>query len=807
MNRYNPFCRLVMLIVVLLSLTFSASGQFTLSGTILEGRQPLSFVTITLKQDSLIRASTLSDKEGRFSLSVPAPGQYLLIASIVNYNTVQQTLNLRRDSSLQLSLERSARQLNGVTVIAKTPLIERKSDRIVLNVAQSISTSGSTYWEVLSRSPGVMASNSGNISVIGKAALVLIDGRITGVSGEDLAELLRSKAADGIEKIEIYTNPPARFDAQGGAVINIITKKKTTVGRDLGFRSGYRQGYLARFSTGTSFNVSTPKLRLSGNYGFAPAQVRATEDEYVRYGSGSNTSNWAMGHVRRVKLESHDFGLGGEYQVNKRQILGLKIDGFSRYNRADRRIFTDVRNASDRLDSTLVTQNINSVKRNQWSGNFNYRITTDTSGGLLELDINHSEYRAATDQTILTRGFDQAAQPKPIFFDVRSDALQQIKVSSAQLRYAHTFNKTDLEMGMKITRSTTDNDLNFLRNTLSGYVNDPQRSNVFEYTEHIQAAYFSMSHRFAKTQVQGGLRGEFTKTRGISRTLQQVNTNNYFRLFPSLFIQHTLVPDKHQLGLQYSRRINRPDYWRLNPFQFYTTPYAYLQGNPFLQPSFQHNAELSYTYKNAYTLALFINYTDAPFTNITVQDNANQLLLNNQVNLKNNKEYGAYINISKSIRPWWESTWFVQASYREENTVLDNRLINLQMWTAYFNTVQSFVLSRKKGWRAEITAWYSAPTVQGIYTLKSSNDISFTVRKSLWKNKATLAMGVQDLLFGNFYRITINTPGQFNGFSGRNDTRLLTFNFTYRLSSKLKVSRIKDRKTGAEEEKQRLGNL
>ncbi len=792
---------------ILLVISLTTSAQVSIRGTATDkNNQPLAFVTILIRQDTSIRASTLTDAGGQFNLTVSASGTGTLIATLINYTPLELPVDFSKSLTLQLQLQRKTETLKGVTVIAKAPLIERKTDRLVVNVAQSISTSGSSFWELLTRAPGVTASNSGNISVMGKSTQVLIDGRATGVSGEDLAELLKTKQADQVEKIEIYTTPPARFDAQGGTVINIITKKRTTTGRDISFRSTYRQGYLARFSMGTAFNYSTPKLRLSGNYGFAPAKIRGTEDEYVRYVNTPAFSYWTMGHVRKVKAESNDFGLSGEYQVNKKQVLGFKVDGFFKYNRGNRTIFTDVRNVLNIVDSSLITSNLNSVKRDQLSANLNYRIITDSTGGLLEADFNHSQYNARTAQNIFTQGYDGAAQPKPVFFDIRSNAIQQIRFSSAQLRYARSFKKTDLEMGVKVTGSHTTNDLAFTQRSGAIYVNDPQRSNTFRYTENIQATYLSMTSHFPKTELQMGLRAEFTQTRGVSPTLQQATTRDYFRLFPTLFVQHTLVPNKHQLGLQYGRRINRPDYWRLNPFQFYTTPYAYLQGNPFLQPAFLHNTELNYTFKNAYTVAVFFNYTDNPFTNITTQDNASQLLLNNQVNLENNKEYGGYINLSKSIRPWWESTFFLQASHKEENTLLNNKLVTLRMWTAYINTVNSFTLSKKKGLRAEVTAWYSAPAVQGIYKLRSSNDISFTIRKSLWKNKGTLTVGVQDLLFGNFYRIAVNSPGQSNGFSGRNDTRTYSLNLTYRISRN-KVTRIKDRKTGSEEEKQRLGNL
>lgn len=799
--------------VFLVAIANMAFAQISIKGTVSDSQnQPLGFVTIVIKQDSALIATTLSAKDGAFGFVLNAPGNYTLSASLINYQPLVQQLAAKEGVTVVLRMTRKTELLKGVTVTAKAPLIERRADRMILNVAQSISASGSTYWDVLSRSPGVTITNSGDIRVLGKSTLVLIDGRPAGVSGEDLAEWLRSKPADLIDKIEIFTNPPARFDAQGGTVINIITKKRQTTGRDLAFRSTYRQGYLARFSFGTAFNISTPKFRLSGNYGFSPSKVRGTEDEYVRYGTDPNYTYWNMGHVRRVKAESNDFGLSGEYQLNKKQVLGFKVDGFFRYNQGNRMVFTDVHNASALRDSSLITSNANSVKRNQFTANINYRILTDTTGGRLEADLNYNQYNARTAQYIYTQSYDAASQPKPVYFDARSNSDQQIRVKSAQLRYSKPFKGAalDLEAGIKITSSNTTNELDFTRRNGSGpYLDDPQRSNDFTYKEDIQAAYLSLNRHFPKTELQLGLRGELTQTKGISPTLQQVSTNNYFKLFPTFFLQHTFVPNKHAIGLQYGRRISRPDYWRLNPFQFYTTPYAYLQGNPFLQPAFLHNTELSYTYRNAYTFAVYFNYTDNPFTNITEQDNVNKLLLNTQVNLKNNIDYGAYFSASKALTSWWESTLFLLASHRVEKTKvisLGGQLVTLRAWTGNINTVNGFTLSKRKAIRAEITAWYNAPSIQGIYKLKSSNDISITLRKTLWKGKGTFAIGVQDLLFGNFYRITVNAPGQANGFSGRNDTRMYNLNFTYRFT-KNKVTRIKDRKTGSEEEKVRLGNL
>jgi Outer membrane protein beta-barrel family len=777
---------------------------------------PIEFVTVSLyNSDSTYMSGSVSDDSGNFSITTAIQGNFYLKCSNIGYETLFVTYNgvEIRNNSYKLGVLKmkkdSATTLSEVSVISKRKVFERKIDRLVFNVNQNITAGSNSLLEILNKAPGVRADNNGGVSVVGKNSIVLIDGKQVQLSGEDLTDFLRGKQADIIERVEVYVNPPAKFDAQGASVINIITKKRKTAGYDGTFRATYKQGFNARYALGTVLNYSNRQFRFSANYSYAPSVFRTTEDEYVDYSLASGSiSSWRMRHVRRADAWSHDASFSVEYNPGKNHAIGIQTDGFLKGSTGIRTIGTVITSGSGTLDSSLNTVNRSFPKRNQGNANFYYKFTTDTLGGSLSLNLNINHYQARTIQEIKTNSFDAFQNIKPNVFGANSNSDQRIFVKSFKIDWSKPIDsKTEFAAGLKIVNSETDNDIVFkLQQPGGGYVTDPGRTNIFTYNEEIKSGYINGYHNFGKFGVQVGLRGEYTATKGVSKTANIITRNDYFRLFPTVYLQYDVVPDKHQLTLSYGKRIRRPDYWRLNPFQFYTTPYSYLQGNPFLQPSFNHSADITYNLKNTYSLTIYYNYTSQPFTNITNQNNLTGELVNNQVNLKNNSDLGIYTSIPLNFTKWWEGNVFIQGARKAEVTIFDNAPVTLKNWFGYVNYTNSFEISKKKSLRAEVNLWYASPGIQGIYRLKSTNDISLSVRKGFWKNKGQLTLGIQDLFYGNIYRINVDYKNQRNGFTEKNDTRMFTLNFLYRFS-KNNTTKIRQRRTGAEDEKSRLGNL
>jgi hypothetical protein len=775
---------------------------------------PVEFVTVSLfRSDSVFISSTISDSLGKFSIAVPAEGILYLKYSHIGFEDTFIVVDIphiiaRGNDLGVIKMKKDVSVLTGVNVMGKKKIIERKIDRIIFNVSQSISAGSSSFLEILNKTPGVRADNNGGVSVAGKSSIILIDGKQVQLGGDDLADLLKGKQADIIDRIEVYANPPAKFDAQGASVINIITRRRKSQGYDGTFRGTYKQGYNARYGLGSLINYSNKSFRFSANYSYTPSVFRTVEDEYVDYNFASGAASfWDMQHFRKVKAWSHDISFSAEYSAGKKHTFGFQTDGFLKGNTNNRTIRTIITNETGSIDSSLNTINRNYPRRNQGNFNFNYKFVTDTAGGSLNADININRYRAKTRQEIHTDSYDAFQTLKPDPFEAKSNSIQEIRVKSFKIDWIKPVNsKIQFEAGIKLAHSETDNDILFMLRQPGGFVTDPGRTNTFLYTEETRAAYTNYSQNFGKVGVQAGLRAEYTTTRGNSKTTGSEIRNEYFRIFPSLYLQYDMVADKHQLTLSFGKRIRRPDYWRLNPFQFYTTPYSYLQGNPFLQPSFNYSSDITYTFKNTYSITVYYNYTDKPFTNITAQDNITGILVNNQVNLKNNSDFGVYISLPLEIRKWWETNLFIQGSRKYEKTVFDGNPVVLKNWFGYANCSNTFQVSQKKNIKAEVSFWYASPGIQGIYHLKSSNDLSLSLRKGFSKNKVQLTLGVQDILYGNIYRIYVDYKDQKNGFTEKNDSRMFTLNFVYRFS-KNTTTRARQRKTGGEEEKARLGNL
>jgi hypothetical protein len=427
----------------------------------------------------------------------------------------------------------------------------------------------------------------------------------------------------------------------------------------------------------------------------------------------------------------------------------------------------------------------------------------DTNGRSLNIDMDFSPYQNDRLQFVdnITQHFK--TQTATSNFNIRQNALQNISIYSAKLDYNHPLSKKwTLETGLKWAQIQNKNDLDFRYKTANDYVSDPIRSNGFEYKESIAAAYLNANGNLGKYwTIQMGFRGENTQLEGFSPTLQSSFQRRYFKLFPSFFLQRSMG-ENHQVNLYYGMRIERPDYWRLNPFKYYTSPFSYLEGNPYLRPHYIHATELSYTFQQKYTFALMYNHTVDYFTNITVQDNTSRVVTNTQANLDNSINYGVYASIPLSIGGFWESNNYAQVTGKREKSDFLNNRFDYQILNLYAASNNAFVLSKDKTWKAELNIWYVTDGLQGIYRVNGNWAMDLGIKKSLWKSKATITLNLNDIFYTNYWTLNVDYAGQKNGFVERNDTRQFSLSFAYKFGNS-KIKEARQRKTSNEAERSR----
>lgn len=773
-------------LLLLTILPMFAVAQSNINGTVTDAEgHLLDGVTITLSQQNKYIATAITDL-GHFTLKGITKGNYTLAAMSMGYQSYTQELLLPADS-ITITLQSDHKQLQGVTVSAAKPVIERKTDRVVFNVENSIIANGGTSWEALTKAPGVTVNSDNALSAYRKGVEVYMDGKPLHLSGDDLVNYLQGIPSSMITKIEVLTNPPASFEAQGGAVINIVTKKVKKQGVNLTLNGSYIQGIYSSYNGSATFNYRRDKLNVYGNYGYGHKHTYMDNRTDINFGD----SYWKTTDHNILQSNTHNYRLGVDYQLTDNQILGVLVTGNNRAGYSEGSIPTRIFSTDkSTLDSTLQTNSTDKKGGSGYTYNVNYSLKLDSGKRSLNIDLDYAPYETSSYAHVNTISSSSAP------YQIYTPTTQHINIFSGKTDYAYTLGKWNLTSGFKYSSIQSDNKFTFIQSD----VLMPDKSNHFEYTENTTALYTSISGTFNKLTVQGGLRAENTHTRGYSFTLDSLNKRSYFKLFPTVFLQYKLNDD-NQLQFTYGYRIDRPEYARMNPARHYSSPYNYYVGNPSLQPAFVHNVELGYTYKENYTITA--NYTSISniFTNVTVQDNATKNYYITHENL--GLSVSAGLRAAAVFHPanWWEINVDAGGYYQQEKSAYLQGHYNLKMFSYDARLNQAFTINKKHGIAAEITAQFFGPGIQNIYHYQSLSEVDLGVKANVMKGKGTVRLTANDIFNAFTYRVNINYLDQQSFFYHKNESRLATLSFSYRIGKDIKAAR--SRNTASEEEKKR----
>jgi Outer membrane protein beta-barrel family/CarboxypepD_reg-like domain len=791
--------KLIIYLLVLLPLTSRAQQQ--IKGTVTdEAGHPLDAVTITLIKDTKNIASAFADL-GNFSLNLAPAGTYQLSATLIGYKPVLRTINIPKDS-LKIIMQADSKVLKEVTVSASKPIIERKVDRVTFNVENSIVASGGTAWDALSKAPGVQLTSAGTITANKKNVQLYLDGKPLHLSGDDLSAYLQGMPSDLVARIEVFSNPPANFEAEGASVINIITKRSKGQGFNATVNGGFTQATYGSYTASTSFNYRKDKLNVYGSYGFTSRKLGHEQHDYVIYNTPGDYSYWDSPGYSIFQSKSNNYRLGADYQLTDKQIIGFLVTGNNRTGSTITNTPTMVtNNFKPAPDSTLQTNGTTRYHGNQYAYNLNYNIKLDTSGQSLNLDLDYSPYKTNRDQYVDNQTYlpDGSVASSP--YHIYTPTIQNIDIYSGKLDYNYKLGKTwTLTSGLKYSSIKSQNDFDFYNNSGPQPVLDPANSNHFEYTENTAAAYTSISGSVGKWSFQGGLRGEYTHTRGYSATLDSLNKRQYFKLFPTLYTVYKLNDD-NELQFTYGYRIERPEYARLNPARHYASPYNYLVGNPSLQPAFVQNLELGYTFKKQYNITAYYTATHDMFSNITVQDNVTKVFYDIQENLGLSLNTGIRLSAPIHVNNWWEMNSMIEGYYQREKSAYLQGSYDYHKFSFDGTTTQSFTINKKLGIKAEIVANYNSSGIQAIFKAAYNYEVDAGIKATVLNGQGTIKLSANDIFYSNTYHISVNYLNQNNGFFQRNDTRNGTISFSYRFGKNVAASR--KRTTASDEEKQR----
>jgi ferric enterobactin receptor len=789
-----------------------AFGQSTapISGVVLgPAGAPVEFATITLHRalDSTAVKSEFSDAKGAFTLRAPAGARYLVSAAQVGYGRYWSApfelpavgLGLPK-VALRTS---AATALKEVVVTGQKPLFEHQADRTIVNVENSPLAAGNTALNVLARAPGVTVDGSDNLALRGKQGLlVLIDGKRQPMTGTELADYLRTLPAEQLKSIELITNPPASYDAQGTAgVIAINLKKDQRQGANGSFNLGYGRGVYGRFTTGLTGNYRRGKTNAYGAYTYADRStyLRLTSHR-VFYDQGQPTSGSTQEDYTATRTQTHNWKAGVDYAFTSRITLGAALTGQTAQSNGSGTNAVTLLDANGAPSRALTSPAYRNASTPNLTANLNLRhaFADSSNSRALTADANYATYRLGRQQGLAAL-LDGSGAPPTLLF---SDQSGRLTLLTGQFDYGHPLaHRRLLSGGLKISRVQSSNDAVFRQNTNGVTTLDTAQTNRFRYTETIQAAYLNWQQTGARATWQVGLRGEHTWALGVQEVGNQSFDRRYFQLFPSASLKYTFSP-QHELTLALSRRLDRPGYDQLNPFRIYLNATTYRSGNPALLPQTSYNAEVTHTYRQKYTVGLSYSNTQHPIL-IVVQPAAatSRFVLARPVNL--GPQHYAALTLSVPLTP--TKNWSVYNSavfyYSRFTGELAGTTLNRAKPSVNLSSTHTLALGH--GWSADLSATYQSPEVYGFITSRANGDLTIGGQKSLLKGQGTLKFNVTDVLYTNRNIATSTYDNYVDNFTQSRDSRVATLSFNYRLgSSQLAASRRVD---GAEEEKRRAG--
>jgi len=688
------------------------------------------------------------------------------------------------------------KNLQAVTVKGAKPFIVMRADKIIMNVSESPIAAGGDALQVLTHAPGVVDQGNGNYELRGKKVTVLVDGKDSRLSGEELKEWLSSLSASSIDRIELMGNPPARYDAKGAAIINIITSKNRNFGTNGTLTGGIGAGQYTRYVAGLGLNYRNQQLNVYGNYDYQ--YNKQYYDLHSIRLLDANTNIRENSWETRER-NNHSFKAGADYDINSRSSVGVMLKGLLNY-RYRKMTTTSVRDYNGQAaDSFSTVATGGDLQLFNPSVNVYYKTDFDTSGKQLTVNVDYFNYNKSWDDDYVTNFYDPKGVVLQTPYLLRDNSPANNTITSMAADYTQPLWKGKLEGGLKSTFTTTDNDIRWEQKIAADWKIDSGKTNHFIYRENIFAAYASYDRSIKKFDLQIGLRAEQTHMKGTSLTLDQTNTRNQFNLFPSFAVMYNQSA-KHQYGLSYRKSIERFSFNIVNPFVTYVSQYFYYQGNPNIRPSIGHSFELSYTYNNELFTTLSYQRYNQVLTDIYRKDTGN-VVISTYTNLRAAYAVNASITHSKGFfENKWMSTNTVMATYAKYNEKGSEQLTNAGAGV-YVNTSNTFTLT--KGLTAEVSATYNSPMAFGVYKMKSRYFIDAGISKNILHNAGKLTLNATDIFNTLTTKYDVASFGVISSYDNKVESRFVRLVFSYKFGNQ-RVKAARNRKTGIEKEQRRM---
>lgn len=769
----------IIIVLVLFYGTVSFAQIKIIGRVVNHGNIPIELAEVLLiNKDSIAFKSELTNSKGEFVLLIPS-GSYLLQIRQFGKKLFNKKTDLNHDIDLGiLKISQNSEVLTEVVVNSKKKLIERKVDRLVYNVENSIVSQGMSGTDVLRNTPLLHVDDKNGISIIGKSGVsVMVNNKMIQLTGEALTNYLQTLKSDNIAKIEVITTPPARYAAQGNSgIVNIILKKNTNNGWGGRFGSTTQKNTVYGSQNDLNINFKSPKLNFTVNgfkvkNGFAPT---GTRDLSSTTGDNVHTTE------NRIDDTSADgFDFTSEYKINDKSDLSMMFEYYqSNYN-------MDSKNASIYYINNIPSYKLDTDAKQRWktpSLTFDlfYDIKLDTLGKKLSLAGNLVKSTAERNDGFLT-----VNSSSPTLTDVLTSSNMDYSIYSGQFDLTLPYKWSMVETGGKINLLKNKSSLEYKDKIGNDYINDFTKGNSFDYNEYNYALYFSAEKEINdKWSAKVGLRYEWTNSNGLNKSGDHIN-KKYGYLFPTAYLSYN-PNTNHNFSVTFSTRINRPNISDMNPSRWYSNPNMYSEGNPNLQPSISYNSEFNYVFKSKLTFSFYNQYSINEISQVAKFDGT--IYSNTNRNAFKTNNTGLITTYANTFFARWELSISTNVFYNNSKPIIPD-LISMKQYSMTYNINNNLNINKSKTLAGSLNFFHNLPSIYGTTYLKSIYGLSAGMRLSLLEKSLKINLSVNDI----FRTIESDGYTNYKGFTEYltqyNDNRKVSFGCSYSFGDK-KVKRV-----------------
>ncbi len=783
-----------------------AYAQVKVTGKVLvENNVPLASATAYLMKakTTVILKAVVTDENGEYQFSDIHAGSYYVDVKMVGYTANKSNVFDISKSDYKVPtilLNTDTRKLQEVAVEGKRPMVESKPGKLVLNVENSPLAAGNNALDIVQRAPGVSLDNNNNLQLMGQSGVsVTIDGRQTYMSGEQLVNFLKSTDGNQIKSVEVITTRAAKDDAEGAVgTINIVLKKNRMEGFNGTFNMTAGRGEKFRGNSSLSLNYKKNNTTVFGSYAYSNEKShRKLLLDRVIQNKGEKTY-FKQRSILDEKEQNHSYRFGVEQRTSARNTLTVQFNGSNNIEYNDNDSKTNVGKSFTTLDSLLISTSQFKELFDRYSANLNNEFRIDSNGRKLTLDLDWSKFKSSKRVGYNNQYFDgqlDAITPEEI---QRSRMPIGIDIYVAKLDYEQPLSKVSkLEMGAKYSNVTSDNDLTFEDYLNNSWINNEKRTNHFVYKEQIAAGYIDYNNTIGKWGLKVGARGEYTFSDGNSLTLNKQVKRNYFKLFPNANLTYTL-DENHILSLGYTRKITRPNYRQLNPFDYFIDKLTFERGNPYLNPQFSNEFTLNYTLMQRYNVTLGINDVRDAIVESMGQDSVLKQTWVIRENLGKNLTAYLNLNIPITVSKIWSMNNNITGIHFNFDGMVSGHPLKRKSFLLQATSMHNLKLA--KSLSANVNLRYFSPFKYNVYDMKARWDMELGATKTFKDQRSSLKLAVSDLFNTGNQNLKTNFGDFDSSIRQYQDRRVVRLTYSYKFGNLKNNYRKKDT---SNEEKER----